>query len=366
MAQNTLLQAEDAVVRIITPWGSGTGFLLGDYELIVTNRHVVQGCRQVITASENFKKRVVKVLYTDPLYDLAFLEVPESVTIGSLELAYDGYKITEGESILAVGHPLGLKYTNTKGIVSRSSRRVNGLDYIQTDAAINPGNSGGPLMTKEGLVIGVNTFIIASGQNLGFALHFSYLRKALEDFKKSGRVYSVRCLSCTNLVGENEVQNYYCPHCGVKMDKEDFEGKIYVAEATGRKIEEILTKMGFDLNIVREGKNSWTLEDDNLIISINYYEDTKFVTADCTLCHIPTTEILRVYEYLLGQNRKLQRIAFTVEESYITLTTSYIKDTDFHVDTGYELFNRYIINCHRYSNILIERYGCRPVVQDEC
>ncbi|MBQ5403990.1 MAG: serine protease, partial [Bacteroidales bacterium] len=175
MALNTSILAENAIVRIITPWGMGTGFLLGDYSLIVTNRHVIQGCRQVVLVSENFKKRIAKVLYADPLYDLAFVEMPDNVAIGSLQLAFDGYKISDGDPILAVGHPLGLKYTNTQGIISKASRRMNGLNYIQTDAAINPGNSGGPLLTTDGLVIGVNTFILANGQNLGFALHFSYL-----------------------------------------------------------------------------------------------------------------------------------------------------------------------------------------------
>ncbi len=214
MPNNTSILAENAIVRIITPWGLGTGFQLGDYELIVTNRHVVQGCRQVVLASESFRKRIANVLYVDPLYDLAFIELPYELAIGSLELAFDGYEIKDGDPILAVGHPLGLKYTNTKGIVSRAIRRVNGLDYIQTDAAINPGNSGGPLISSDGFVIGVNTFILANGQNLGFALHYQYLRQSLEDFRKAGSVYAVRCASCTNLVTESTLQNGYCPYCG--------------------------------------------------------------------------------------------------------------------------------------------------------
>ncbi|MBQ3689580.1 MAG: trypsin-like peptidase domain-containing protein [Bacteroidales bacterium] len=365
MALNTSILAENAIVRIITPWGMGTGFLLGDYSLIVTNRHVIQGCRQVVLVSENFKKRIAKVLYADPLYDLAFVEMPDNVAIGSLQLAFDGYKISDGDPILAVGHPLGLKYTNTQGIISKASRRMNGLNYIQTDAAINPGNSGGPLLTTDGLVIGVNTFILANGQNLGFALHFSYLKKALEDFKKAGSVYAVRCNSCTNIVTEKLLHNGYCPFCGIKMDKEDFSGKLYIPGPVSKKIEEIIEKMGYNLSIVREGKDAWLIEDDNLKISIIYKSDSGYVTANCVLCKIPTSGIDKVYEFMLRQNYRLPRMAFTIEDSYVEITTSCIKDTDFHIDTGYELFEQYINNCHRYSNILIERYYCQPVEYDE-
>lgn len=365
MTQNTSVLAENAIVRIITPYGLGTGFLLGDYELIVTNRHVVQGCRQVVITSENFKKRIANVLYVDPLYDLAFIEQPENVAIGSLQLAFDDYVVKDGDPILAVGHPLGLKYTNTKGIISKALRRINGLDYIQTDAAINPGNSGGPLMTSEGLVIGVNTFIMANGQNLGFALHFSYLQKSLNDFKAANARYAVRCGSCTNLVTESTLQNGYCPYCGDKMDSEDFDGKLYIPGNTSLKIENIIKKMGYNVDIVREGKDSWNIEDDNLLISIGYNSENNYVTANCVLCKIPATNISKIYEFILRQNFKMPRMAFAAEESYIELTTQYVKDIDFHEDTGYEMFSQYISNCHRYANILIERYYCLPAEINE-
>ena len=364
MTQNTILSIEDAIVKILTPWGNGTGFLLGEYELIVTNRHVVEGCRQVTIMSENFKKRTVNVLYADPLHDLAFLETPEDVAIGSLQLAFDDYKITQGDPILAVGHPLNLNYTNTKGIVSKASRTVSGLNYIQTDAAINPGNSGGPLLTNDGLVIGVNTFILASGQNLGFALHYSHLKKCLDDFKKSGAPYAVRCSSCTNLVTEETLKKGYCPYCGVKMNEDDFKGKLYLPGHTSKKIEEIIKKMGYNLNTVRDSKYNWTIEDSNLNISITHRPDINYVSAECTLCKIPETKIDRVYEFLLRQNFRLPRIAFSVEDCYVKISTSYIKDSDFHTDTGYELFSKYINNCHRYCNILIERYYCLPIESD--
>lgn len=365
MANNTSILAENAIVRIITPWGLGTGFLLGDYEVIVTNRHVVQGCRQVVLASETFRKRIANVLYVDPLYDLAFVELPDNIAIGSLELAFEDYEVKDGDPILCVGHPLGLKYTNTKGIVSKAVRHVNGLDYIQTDAAINPGNSGGPLISADGLVIGVNTFIMANGQNLGFALHFSYLRKSLQDYAGVGKVYSVRCHSCQNLVTESTVQNGYCPFCGVKMDIEDFNGKIYIPSATAIKVEKILDALGYNLDIIREGRDSWMILDSNLSINVQFRPESDDVKATCVLCQLPQDKIARLYSYLLDQNCKMPRMSFTLNDGYVVLSTACVKSSDFHDDTAYELFRNYIEGCHRYSAVLINRYYCSPAEIEE-
>ena len=82
--------------------------------------------------------------------------------------------------MVAIGHPYGLNYTATQGVISKVDRIREGLKFIQIDAAINPGNSGGPLVNSNGEVIGVNSFIIRGGDNLGFALPVNYLKEALK------------------------------------------------------------------------------------------------------------------------------------------------------------------------------------------
>src|SRR5574338_619774 len=85
----------------------------------------------------------------------------------------------DGDVVVAIGHPFGLNYTATQGVISKVDRIRDGVKYIQIDAAINPGNSGGPLVNKNGEIIGINSFIIRGGDNLGFALPVNYLREAL-------------------------------------------------------------------------------------------------------------------------------------------------------------------------------------------
>ena len=171
---------KNAIIQIATPWGSGTGFYIREHDLIVTNRHVTNGAKEVVISGNNFPKTISRLIYSDPVFDLAFLEPPENISFSEISLG-EIEKVNVGDQIIAIGHPYGLKFTATKGIVSKAKRNWNGKDYIQIDAAINPGNSGGPLIDEEQKIIGVNTFIIADGVNLGFALPVSSLKQSLKD-----------------------------------------------------------------------------------------------------------------------------------------------------------------------------------------
>ena len=71
-----------------------------------------------------------------------------------------------GETIIAIGHPFGMRYAVTQGIVSNPQQKQGNIDYIQHDAALNPGNSGGPLVDQDGAIVGVNTFILDDGRNV--------------------------------------------------------------------------------------------------------------------------------------------------------------------------------------------------------
>jgi serine protease Do len=147
---------KDVVIQIATPYSTGTGFYLKKYDLIITNEHVVRDNVEVVIDGKTFEKQLTQVLFVDPKYDLAFLKTPEDN--GMPEIEIDGLvELNEGDRVIAVGHPFGLKYTATQGIISNLLHQQQNVNYIQHDAALNPGNSGGPLINLEGKVIGVNT-----------------------------------------------------------------------------------------------------------------------------------------------------------------------------------------------------------------
>lgn len=178
----------------------GSGFIITDQGLIITNKHVVSDQEATYQVLTNDKKKFdVQKIYRDPLNDLAILKVDAS-NLPALPLG-DSEKLKLGQTAIAIGTPLG-EFTNTvtTGIVSGLGRGITaGSPYegfvekldnvIQTDAAISPGNSGGPLLNSAGQVIGVNTAVSAEGQNIGFAIPVNIVKDLINTFNRNGGVF---------------------------------------------------------------------------------------------------------------------------------------------------------------------------------
>jgi putative serine protease PepD len=184
--------ASPAVVSIRTNVGEGTGFLISDNGLFVTNDHVVGNSSHVLVRfGANGTMLDGDVLGTDPSSDLAVVSIdPKLIPKGTKPLQFaDSRAVQVGDTAIAIGSPFGLDRTATEGIVSglaRSIQSPNGFSIdkvIQTDAPINPGNSGGPLLDDAGHVIGVNSQIATAGVpgniGIGFAIPSNTVRQVV-------------------------------------------------------------------------------------------------------------------------------------------------------------------------------------------
>lgn len=153
----------------------GSGFVVHQSGFIVTNAHVVAQTDDVSVTFADNTTRPAEIFATDPAHDLAVLKVAADEPLPYLKLGRSD-DILIGETVIAIGNPLGLQHTVTRGIVSALDRELRFSEdvvyrgLIQTDAAINPGNSGGPLLNILGELIGVNTAIRGDAQNVGFAI----------------------------------------------------------------------------------------------------------------------------------------------------------------------------------------------------
>lgn len=177
----------------------GTGFIVSEKGIVVTNKHVVSDFNTTYTViTKDSKKFEVRKIYRDPVLDLAIVQIDEG-GLKPLELG-DSSKLKVGQTVVAIGNALG-RFTNTvtTGVVSGLGRRVvagdpfSGSaesldDLIQTDAAINPGNSGGPLLNSAGQVIGVNVATTEGAQNIGFAIPINSVKKIVDEFIAKGVV----------------------------------------------------------------------------------------------------------------------------------------------------------------------------------
>jgi len=158
-----------SLARIITSSGSGSGFVYDRSGLVATNAHVVDCCGDVEVIVNN-RRYEGKVLGRDDRADLAVVRLNSGSSFTQAALG-NAQQVSVGDEIVALGFPLSLgdDLTATKGIVS-SRRKLGGYEYFQHDAPINPGNSGGPLISLDGVVIGMNTSKHTDAEGIGFAL----------------------------------------------------------------------------------------------------------------------------------------------------------------------------------------------------
>ena len=181
----------EGVVLVQTPDGLGSGFVVSDEGYCVTNYHVVEGQTRVAvtifhrTESGEFERvavRDVKIVALNPHFDLALLQIPaqKDIKFQPVYVAEDDSQ-REGDSVFAIGSPLGLERSVSEGIVSTRNRNMEGIVYLQTTAQINPGNSGGPLFNAKGEVVGVINMKLTFGEGLGFAIPVAYLRHFIQN-----------------------------------------------------------------------------------------------------------------------------------------------------------------------------------------
>ncbi len=354
---------KDVVVQIATPFSTGTGFFLKEHNLIVTNEHVIRGSKEVVIDGNAFEKTMSNVLFSDPRHDLAFLSLPSQINLQEISLS--PRDVSDGDVVLAIGHPMGLKYTFTQGIVSNSSRFMEekDLNYIQTDAAINPGNSGGPLVNKLGEVVGVNTMIYKDSNNLGFALPANYLKETLLAYMPSHGKVGTRCLSCSNLVFEDTVDSGYCPHCGSKTSIPS-ELEEYTPTGISRTIESILSDSGYDVKLSRKGPNLWEIERGSAKINIAYYDKKGFIMSDAFLVKLPKQNISAIYEYLLRENNKLEGLTFSVFRHDVVLSLV-IYDQHLNKVSGKTLLERLFEKADHYDDVLVNKFGAEWKEDDD-
>lgn len=190
---------QDQYGQLVQTGGSGTGFIITNDGLILTNKHVASDTNAQYTVTlEDGRSFDAKVQSVDPFQDMAVLKI-DAKNLPVVELG-DSDQLKVGQWVVAVGNALG-KFDNTVtvGIVSARNRKIEATDdqgnnpeslddIIQTDAAINSGNSGGPLVNLKGQVIGINTAVAADAQGIGFAIPINEAKSAIDSIKKTGRI----------------------------------------------------------------------------------------------------------------------------------------------------------------------------------
>ncbi len=189
MVPDLVKRLGQAVVQVSTPEGLGSGFFINADGYLITNFHVIEGETEISVEvyslvdgqleRDNYKK--VRIIAINKFHDLALLHIEDKnapkfkyVSLGNADA------LSVGDSVFAIGSPMGLERTVTQGIISTKTRELEGELYLQTTAQINPGNSGGPLFNLAGQVVGVTNMKITFGEGLGFAIPVELVKNFLD------------------------------------------------------------------------------------------------------------------------------------------------------------------------------------------
>jgi len=296
----------------------GSGFIIDEKGIVVTNNHVIQDAEDIIIRVNGDKEFKAKVIGSDPLSDIAILQLETKEKFTPVKFGNsDNARI--GDWVIAIGNPFGLGGTVTSGIISARNRSI-GLsryeDYIQTDASINSGNSGGPLFDMNGDVIGINTAILGrSGSiGIGFAIPSNSAKIVIDQLIEFGETkrgwLGVRIQDVTKEIAEVEkldeprgalvasvAENSPSDKAGVKA------GDI-ILEFNGEKIK-LMKELPMIVARTEVGKK----------VKVKIWRDKKEITKTITLGRLETSEDFKVAEKKAKpKETRIEKLKITVRE----------------------------------------------------
>ncbi len=274
----------------------GSGFIIDKKGIVITNNHVIQDAEDIFIRTNENKEYKAKILGTDPLSDIAVLEIITDDKFDTVKFG-DSDTARIGDWVIAIGNPFGLGGTVTSGIVSARNRNIGMSryeDFIQTDASINTGNSGGPLFNMKGEVIGINTAILSQSGSIGigFAIPSNNAKLVINQLLEFGETkrgwLGVRIQTVTKEIAEVEklkkargaLVASVAP--GSPSDKAGIKDGDIILEFDGKKINE-MQELPLIVAQTKVGK----------VVNVKVWRNKKEITKKITLGRLETSEDFR-------------------------------------------------------------------------
>ncbi|NHJ85751.1 MAG: trypsin-like serine protease [Asgard group archaeon] len=209
---STTVLARVDLFNIAPIQGQGSGIIIDEEGLILTNAHVVKKAEKVEVQLHSGKKLEAEVLGSLREQDIAIIKVPKDKDLKAIKLG-ESRLLKVGQFAIAVGNALGLGVSVTFGLVSALNRTISTQEIqleglIQTTADINPGNSGGALINTSGELIGIPTAVIQYSQGMGFAIAVDSIKGILDEFRRTGKI-STPWLGIIGYTIDSKLANYY-------------------------------------------------------------------------------------------------------------------------------------------------------------
>ena len=340
----------------------GSGFIIDEKGIVVTNNHVIQDADDIIVRVNGDQEYKANVLGADPLMDIAVLQLETEEKFKPVGFG-DSDKARIGDWVLAIGNPFGLGGTVTAGIISARNRSI-GLsryeDFIQTDASINSGNSGGPLFDMEGNVIGINTAILGRNGSIGIGFSIpsnsaQQVIKQLIEFGETKRGWlGVRIQDVTKEIAEVE-----------KLDKP--RGALVASVAENSPSEKagiqagdiILEFNGVEIKQMKELPAIVARTEVGKNVDVKIWRNKKEITKKVLLGRLETSDDFKISENPKKEENNLDEIIESLRISVRPITKEDIKNRKLpNQTTGLVITNMAnnspLVNSIQINSIIIE------------
>lgn len=342
-----------AVYKVNHAGGSGSCFYLKNYDLFVTNYHVVEGFREVALQDNDKNRFYARVVLVNPARDIALLKadgdfsaLPE-IALSALD------EVSIGQRINVAGYPFGMPFTVTEGTVSSPRQLMNDSYYIQTDAAVNPGNSGGPMFNDSNELVAITVSKLNNADNMGFGIPVASLRELLEQIADlDTSIFNVQCNSCDEFISEEEE---YCPSCGDKLPENVFKERTLTDLAVF--CEEAIEAMGINPVLARVGYESWVFHKGSSEIRMFVY-NRQYLFCTSPLNVLPKKNLEPVLSYLLNADVRPYQFGLDGNQIYISYRV-HISDvfSEYGEEVQKDLTNM-AFKADELDNYLADTFGC--------
>lgn len=345
-------ELKQAVYKINTASGSGSGFYLKPQNIFVTNYHVIEGNKNVAIENQLQDRYRAKVVYVNPDADIAFLRSENYLP--DAHIPFDSVQeVHSRDKVFVLGYPFGMPYTITEGIVSNEKQLLDGKNFIQTDAAVNPGNSGGPVVNTEGVLVGVTTAKFTEADNVGFAIPAKVVREELDTLTQNTTYqYSMKCNSCKSLIYE---KTDYCPNCGANIDEKIFDDKEISKFSLF--VEDAIRNMGFDPVLARSGNEFWEFHSGSALVRIFVYEK-NYLYATSPINDLPTGNLEVLLKYLMGDAVPPYQLAVYGNQIYLSYR---VRMSDVFSDMANVIqqnLSNLIVKANEMDDYFVHEFGC--------
>ena len=343
---------EHNIYKVITKAGTGTGFRVRGFDGVLTNYHVVEGCREVALEDANRKRHLATVVMVNPDVDLAFLssDLPEAEA-PQIKLRKD-IEPKGADKIFIHGYPFGLPYTVTEGIISSPRQMMGQRHFLQTDAAVNPGNSGGPMLDGDGTLLGITTSKFHGADNVGFGIRHSDVIEELLTTKIETKIFHLKCSSCNNLISEKVD---FCPNCGNNVDQRVFEE--FELSGFAKFVEEALEATGINPVLARAGNDNWEFYQGSALIRIFVFRG-EYLFATSPLNKLPKTNLQPLLEHLVSDPVPNYQLGISDNHIYLSYRAHMADLWSAKANDIKQHLSNMALEADRLDDYFVQTYGC--------